>query len=103
MHTDCDLNSAITAMRKREKARAAAETKEKTMFNEYGNIPEIPQDIMEAQNAYMRVLKPHLDKMTIIEAKAFIWNIGMDGHFAVYILTRQVNLRKSKREGKKNA
>lgn len=64
------------------------------MFNEYGNFLGERQDISQAQMAYMTVLRPYLEKMTIVEVKAFFRDVSMDSEFAEYILGRQVRLRK---------
>ena len=69
------------------------------MFNEYGNIIKLPEDLQKAKCDYFKVVEKHLDKMPILEVRAFLWYINLDTDVAEYILKRQLFAgRKAARE-----
>jgi hypothetical protein len=70
---------------------------EKIVFNEYGN-PKIPQEIFDAQNTYMGIIRPYLDNISLIEARAMLYFLNMDLHISEYILRRQVEVRKKENQ-----
>lgn len=63
-------------------------------FNEYGMIPEFPKEIADAQLKYWDVIKPYLDKMTMTEARAFLFYINFDADMSVYMIRRSMEKRK---------
>jgi len=68
------------------------------MFNNYGNIPKFPQELYDAQQKYFNTIKPYLDKLSIVEVRAFQFYTDMSPLYSVYILTRQVDARKNNKE-----
>lgn len=64
------------------------------MFDRYGNVPNLPEEIWEAKNRYFNVIEKHLNKMPIVEVKAFLLYINMEAEIAGYILRRQAALRR---------
>jgi hypothetical protein len=68
------------------------------MFNRYGNIPTIPQEIRDAQYKYFETIKPYLDKMSIVEVRAFQYYTDISLEYSTYILTRQMIARKNKQD-----
>ena len=63
-------------------------------FDEYGLIPEFPEEIIDAQVKYWNIIKPYLDKMTMTEARAFLFYINFDADMSAYIIRRRVGKRK---------
>lgn len=58
------------------------------MFNKYGNA-FLPDEVHQAQLEYFSIIEKYLDKMSLLEARAFLWYINLDGLLAGYLLRRQ--------------
>ena len=62
-------------------------------FNEYGSLT-LPNEIFEARIKYWKVIEPYLDKMSVVEVRAFEMYVNMGMELAGYILRRQSKERK---------
>ena len=57
-------------------------------------IPDFPEEINKARNAYWEVVKPYLDAMSMVEVRAFEYYINMDDCISGYLLRRASKMKK---------
>ena len=71
-------------------------------FNEFGLLPDYPQELHDAQREYWRTIEPYLDKMTMTEARAMLFYVNMDCDMSAYLIMRGIKARESKSNIKEN-
>ena len=65
-------------------------------FNEFGMIPDYPQELIDAQMKYWDAIKPYLDSLSMTEARAMLFYINMDCEMSRYLILRGISVRKAR-------